>query len=75
MMSWGHDEYLYRVLVHNRARLPRRALYMIRYHSFYPWHAGGDYQHLISEEDDHILQAVRLFKLVISPRILLSLHY
>ncbi|KPJ12988.1 Inositol oxygenase [Papilio machaon] len=33
----------------------------LRYHSFYPWHAGGDYKHLITEQDDHILQAVLEF--------------
>ncbi len=30
MMSWGHDEYLYRVLVNHGATLPEEALYMIR---------------------------------------------
>jgi len=30
IMSWGHDEYLYRVLRHNRTTLPDEALYMIR---------------------------------------------
>lgn len=30
-MSWGHDEYLYRVLVNHGATLPDEALYMIRY--------------------------------------------
>jgi len=29
-MSWGHDEYLYRVLRHNSTTLPDEALYMIR---------------------------------------------
>ncbi|XP_072934778.1 inositol oxygenase-like [Epargyreus clarus] len=61
MMSWGHDEYLYRVLLHNKAKLPTEGLYMIRYHSFYPWHAGGDYGHLITKEDDKIKQAVLKF--------------
>ncbi|XP_013167610.1 PREDICTED: inositol oxygenase-like [Papilio xuthus] len=61
MMSWGHDEYLYRVLVHNKSSLPKEALYMIRYHSFYPWHAGGDYQHLITEKDNYIKEAVLKF--------------
>ncbi|XP_013146583.1 PREDICTED: inositol oxygenase-like [Papilio polytes] len=61
MMSWGHDEYLYRVLVHNKSTLPKEALYMIRYHSFYPWHAGGDYRHLITEKDDYIKEAVLKF--------------
>ncbi|XP_043489389.1 inositol oxygenase [Polistes fuscatus] len=51
IMSWGHDEYLYRVLVHNNCTLPKEALAMIRYHSFYPWHAGGDYMHFCTQED------------------------
>ena len=46
MMSWGHDEYLYRVLKnHKNCKLPEEALYMIRFHSFYPWHQSGDYSH------------------------------
>ena len=37
-MSWGHDEYLYRVLInHPTCTLPDESLYIIRYHSFYPW--------------------------------------
>ncbi|CAG4932050.1 unnamed protein product [Colias eurytheme] len=60
-MSWGHDEYLYRVLVHNKSKFPKEGLWMIRYHSFYPWHAGGDYQHLAKEDDEKIKKAVTLF--------------
>ena len=38
MMVWGHDEYLYRVLAnHPTCTLPDESLYIIRYHSFYPW--------------------------------------
>jgi hypothetical protein len=33
MMSWGHDEYMYQVLKHNKTTLPEEALYMIRYAS------------------------------------------
>ncbi|XP_035742020.1 inositol oxygenase-like [Vespa mandarinia] len=51
MMSWGHDEYLYRVMVHNNCKLPKEALAMIRYHSFYPWHAGGDYMYFCTQND------------------------
>jgi len=36
MLSWGHDEYLYHV-VKSQSTLPKEALAMIRYHSFYPW--------------------------------------
>src|SRR6202035_5014036 len=39
-LSWGHDEYLYHVV---KDYLPDEALYMIRYHSFYPWHQEGAY--------------------------------
>lgn len=61
-ISWGHDEYLYRVLKHNKSTLPEQALYMIRYHSFYPWHSGGDYGHLTVEKDEEIKNWVLLFK-------------
>ncbi|XP_063832953.1 inositol oxygenase-like [Ostrinia nubilalis] len=61
LMSWGHDEYLYRVLVHNKAKFPKKGLFMIRYHSFYPWHAGGDYKHLLKDGDQEILDAVLEF--------------
>ncbi|CAD7086753.1 unnamed protein product [Hermetia illucens] len=51
MLSWGHDEYMYHVLKHNKSTLPGHALNIIRFHSFYPWHTGGDYEHLCSAED------------------------
>jgi len=60
-MSWGHDEYLYRVLVNHGATLPEEGLAMIRYHSFYPWHTGGDYYHLCNEKDLKIMEWVREF--------------
>jgi inositol oxygenase len=62
MMSWGHDEYLYQVLRHNKAKLPEEAFYMIRFHSFYPWHAGGDYMYLCNEKDKQMMNAVLDFK-------------
>lgn len=55
MMSWGHDEYLYQVLKHNGSKLPDEAHYMIRFHSFYPYHHGGDYRHLANEKDGEML--------------------
>ncbi|CAB0009103.1 unnamed protein product [Nesidiocoris tenuis] len=56
MMSWGHDEYLYQVLKHNNSKIPKEGLAMIRYHSFYPWHAGGDYLHLCNQDDVENIQ-------------------
>lgn len=32
---------------------------MVRFHSFYPWHAHGDYGHLCSEEDLRMLPWVK----------------
>lgn len=59
MMSWGHDEYTYQVM---RDYLPREGLAMIRYHSFYPWHQEGAYQHLMKEEDHQMLPWVQKFQ-------------
>jgi len=61
-MSWGHDEYLYQVLVHNKCTMPEEALYVIRYHSFYPWHQRKAYSHFASEKDIELLPLVRAFQ-------------
>jgi inositol oxygenase len=59
--AWGHDEYMYRMLVANDSKLPREALDMIRYHSAYPWHDKGAYQHLMKNEDYERMKWVQLF--------------
>nr|XP_031529461.1 inositol oxygenase isoform X2 [Vicugna pacos] len=51
LMSWGHDEYMYQMMKFNKFSLPPEAFYMIRFHSFYPWHTGGDYRQLCSARD------------------------
>ena len=61
-MSFGHDEYMYRVLVGNGTKLPEEGLYMIRYHSFYPWHTGGAYDHLCTDKDRKMLDWIHEFK-------------
>ncbi|XP_020790398.1 inositol oxygenase isoform X2 [Boleophthalmus pectinirostris] len=61
LMSWGHDEYLYRVLKFNNCSIPEEGLYMIRFHSFYPWHSHGDYFHLCSDKDLQMLPWVKEF--------------
>lgn len=58
LMSWGHDEYLYRVV---GRYLPVEAQYMIRYHSFYPAHREGEYTHLMNETDREMFAWVRAF--------------
>ena len=57
-LSWGHDEYVYHVV---KDYLPQEALYMMRYHSFYPWHKEGEYTHLTDETDRAMLKWVRAF--------------
>ncbi|MHC4994310.1 MAG: inositol oxygenase family protein [Planctomycetota bacterium] len=57
-MSWGHDEYLYHVV---KDYMPEEALYMIRYHSFYPCHRENDYRYLMSDHDHAMFEWVRAF--------------
>lgn len=57
-MSFGHDEYLYHV---TKAYLPEPAQYMIRYHSFYPWHREGAYEYLMDDRDRAMLPWVKEF--------------
>ncbi|XP_068025806.1 inositol oxygenase isoform X2 [Melanerpes formicivorus] len=59
LMSWGHDEYMYRVMKFNKFALPEEAFYMIRFHSFYPWHTHGDYRHLCTPHDLQMLPWVK----------------
>lgn len=59
--SWGHDEYMYQVLVENNTTIPEEGLYCIRYHSFYPYHSEGGYKHLCNEKDRKMLPRLRDF--------------
>ena len=57
-ISFGHDEYMYHVA---KDYLPDEALYMIRYHSFYPWHREGAYDHLASDYDRKMMPWIKEF--------------
>jgi inositol oxygenase len=57
-MSFGHDGYIYEVM---KNYLPIEALYMLRYHSFYPAHKHGAYQHLMNEKDVDMFRWVNEF--------------
>ena len=57
-LSWGHDEYIYRVA---KDYLPEPAHYMLRYHSFYSAHRHGAYRHLMSPHDEKMFEWVRTF--------------
>lgn len=60
-LAWGHDEYMYRMLVANAIPLPPEAMDMIRYHSAYPMHDKGAYKHLLLPEDEKRLEWIQLF--------------
>lgn len=61
-MSFSHDEYMYQVLVGNNTTIPAEGLACVRFHSFYPWHTGGAYYHLCTEEDLEMMEWIREFK-------------
>jgi inositol oxygenase len=49
------------VLKNHGATLPDEAMYMIRFHSFYPWHTGGAYKQFDSEYDQRMIKWVNEF--------------
>ncbi len=57
-ISWGHDEYIYHVVKHS---MPEEALYMLRYHSFYPAHRELEYDYLMNDHDREMFKWVRAF--------------
>jgi inositol oxygenase len=57
-LSWGHDEYMYQIM---KDYLPEPALYMIRYHSFYPQHRENAYDYLLNDHDREMFEWVKKF--------------
>jgi inositol oxygenase len=57
-MTWGHHEYLYHVV---KDYLPEEALYMVRYHLFYPAHREGAYDYVMNDHDREMFHWVRQF--------------
>ena len=64
--SWGHDEYLASKLEVNKTNLPKEAIYLIRYHSFYSWHTPRDgnrgYTIFANEKDWEMLPLLKLLQ-------------
>ena len=57
---------MYRVLRnHATCRIPEEALYVIRFHSFYPYHTSGDYRYLCDNIDTDRLEWLKRFKSVL----------
>jgi len=59
--SFGHDEYLYQILQQCKHSLPIEALYMIRFHSLYPYHMEGEYKELMNAFDEKMLPHLQKF--------------
>jgi inositol oxygenase len=57
-MSFGHDGYIAKVM---QPYLRDESLAMLRYHSFYPWHKHGAYNHLCNSKDRSMLEWVLKF--------------
>lgn len=62
-ISYGHDEYLYQVLLQNKSahKITESSMDIIRFHSFYPWHTNKEYQFLMEEKDYKTLENVNHF--------------
>lgn len=66
-MSYGHDEYFASILEINKTKLPKEAIYIIRFHSFYTWHSPKKsnirgYTHLANEYDWMMLPLLKAFQ-------------
>ena len=59
--SWGHDEFLYKVLRGNKNSLPEEAYYIIRFHSLYLWHKENEYTFFENEKDRRMKPWVQKF--------------
>ena len=59
-LSFGHDEYLYQVLLknNNKHKISNKYMNVIRYHSFYPWHTSGEYRYLMNKNNYNILKNI-----------------
>lgn len=60
-IAFGHDEYMYRLLVRNGHTMPPEAEYIIRYHSLYAWHSSNAYDYLEDEQDKKMKTIVQAF--------------
>ena len=62
-LSYGHDEYLYQVLMYNKDKhnLSQDSLDIIRYHSFYPWHTHNSYSYFMNDKDEITKNNVKHF--------------
>ena len=62
-VSFGHDEYMYRLLIKNKHIFPEEALYIIRYHLLYAWHNSYSYDYIMDDKDKSMKDIVKEFTL------------
>lgn len=60
LMAYGHDEYAFKVLS-TQSNLPKEALAIIRFHSFYPLHSRNAYRYFLDTDDGNILNWIQIF--------------
>ena len=61
MVYTGHDEFMYMALKESEHKLPEWATYVVRFHSFYPWHNKGAYAKYASHSDWDNLKYLKEF--------------
>ncbi|CEM10727.1 unnamed protein product [Vitrella brassicaformis CCMP3155] len=65
-MAWGHDELFYWALKRadeeHHLQLDPRIPYIVRFHSFYPWHSGGAYMEFEDDLDRQMLPWIKKFQ-------------
>lgn len=61
LFAYGHDEYMYQMLIHNKTTLPEEALAIIRFHSAYAWHDKNSYEEFETEKDRELKKWVIKF--------------
>jgi inositol oxygenase len=67
MFTWSHDQYMAMVLEKNETLLPKEAIYIVRYHSFYSWHTPKEgqnrgYLEYANKEDWRMLPLLKAFQ-------------
>jgi inositol oxygenase len=62
IVSFGHDEYMYKILRCNGCIIPEEGYYIIRFHSMYCYHSGEAYICLMNEKDKEMLPFVQEFQ-------------
>ena len=66
LFSYGHDEYFATVLERTLNYIPKEGIYVVRFHSFYPWHTPKNnnrgYTEIASAWDWHMLPLLKAFQ-------------